>query len=75
MSAVNTICRIHAHAQCTKDTQVLPLLSMFADSGLVHYTGDALLFYNLKVDGTQDTFSLHTGCPVLQGVKWTATKW
>ena len=37
--------------------------------------GDALLFYTLKPDGSQDDASIHTGCPVLQGVKWTATKW
>jgi prolyl 4-hydroxylase len=23
----------------------------------------------------QDPASMHTGCPVLSGVKWTATKW
>ena len=43
--------------------------------GHLHYAGDALLFYNLKPDSSQDFSSLHTGCPVLQGVKWTATKW
>ncbi|CAK0751576.1 hypothetical protein CVIRNUC_002078 [Coccomyxa viridis] len=37
--------------------------------------GDALLFYTLKPDSSQDDASIHTGCPVLQGVKWTATKW
>ena len=37
--------------------------------------GDALLFYNLRVDGSQDAAAMHTGCPVLDGVKWTATKW
>ena len=37
--------------------------------------GDALLFYNLRVDGSQDVASMHTSCPVLDGLKWTATKW
>ncbi|KAK9812070.1 hypothetical protein WJX73_002934 [Symbiochloris irregularis] len=37
--------------------------------------GDALLFYSLKPDGGQDPTSMHTGCPTLTGVKWTATKW
>ncbi|KAI8475354.1 MAG: hypothetical protein J3K34DRAFT_404626 [Monoraphidium minutum] len=38
--------------------------------------GDALLFWSIKPDGkTLDVSSMHTGCPVLQGVKWTATKW
>lgn len=38
--------------------------------------GDALLFWSLKPDSkTEDPLSMHTGCPVLKGVKWTATKW
>ncbi len=37
--------------------------------------GMALLFYSLNLDGTSDQASLHTGCPIIQGVKWTATKW
>lgn len=43
--------------------------------GYAFLAGDALLFYNLSPDSSQDTASMHTGCPVLQGVKWTATKW
>lgn len=35
----------------------------------------ALLFYSLNLDGSNDQASLHTGCPIIQGVKWTATKW
>jgi prolyl 4-hydroxylase len=37
--------------------------------------GDALLFYSLNPDGTHDHAAMHTGCPVLKGVKWTATIW
>ncbi|KAK9842565.1 hypothetical protein WJX81_006326 [Elliptochloris bilobata] len=37
--------------------------------------GDALLFFNLLADGQQDQRSMHAGCPVLDGIKWTATKW
>eukprot|EP00775_Hariotina_reticulata_P010978 gene10978-11133_t len=38
--------------------------------------GDALLFWSLKPDGkTKDTKSLHAGCPVIKGDKWSATKW
>lgn len=38
--------------------------------------GDALLFYSLKPDGkTQDDLAMHTGCPLISGVKWTATIW
>lgn len=37
--------------------------------------GDALLFYSLYPDATPDTASLHAGCPVEEGEKWSATKW
>lgn len=38
--------------------------------------GDALLFWSIKPDGhTLDVASMHTGCPIIRGVKWTATKW
>lgn len=37
--------------------------------------GDALLFHSLSLDGHEDTASLHAGCPVIRGDKWTATKW
>lgn len=33
--------------------------------------GDALLFFSLKPDGKLDAASMHTGCPVVKGVKWT----
>jgi hypothetical protein len=38
--------------------------------------GDALLFYSLRPDGkTTDDKAMHTGCPLIKGVKWTATIW
>jgi len=37
--------------------------------------GDALLFFSLKPDGSHERASMHTGCPVVRGVKWTATIW
>lgn len=37
--------------------------------------GDALLFYNAHLNGELDELSLHAGCPVVRGVKWTATRW
>ena len=37
--------------------------------------GDALLFYSLKPSGQVDPKSLHAGCPVISGDKWSATKW
>ncbi|KAK9827628.1 hypothetical protein WJX81_000570 [Elliptochloris bilobata] len=37
--------------------------------------GDALLFYSLLPNGKLDPLSLHGGCPVIRGNKWSATKW
>ncbi|OWM71607.1 hypothetical protein CDL15_Pgr005794 [Punica granatum] len=37
--------------------------------------GDALLFFSLHPDATVDTSSLHGSCPVMEGEKWSATKW
>ncbi|CAA7399694.1 unnamed protein product [Spirodela intermedia] len=37
--------------------------------------GDALLFWSMRPDATLDPSSLHGGCPVIQGNKWSSTKW
>ncbi|KAK1402936.1 Procollagen-proline 4-dioxygenase [Heracleum sosnowskyi] len=37
--------------------------------------GDALLFFSLHPSAIPDLQSLHAGCPVLKGEKWSATKW
>lgn len=37
--------------------------------------GDAVLFWSIKPDGRFDPGSLHGSCPVIKGVKWSATKW
>ncbi|KAH1208509.1 putative prolyl 4-hydroxylase 4 [Glycine max] len=37
--------------------------------------GDALLFFSLYPNAIPDTMSLHAGCPVIEGEKWSATKW
>ena len=37
--------------------------------------GDALLFFSHRPDGAPDPAALHAGCPVIAGVKWTATIW
>ncbi|RMZ52248.1 hypothetical protein APUTEX25_001638 [Auxenochlorella protothecoides] len=38
--------------------------------------GDAIMFWDMKPDGvTLDRYSLHTGCPVLAGEKWSSTFW
>ncbi|KAM3408067.1 hypothetical protein ACQJBY_001373 [Aegilops geniculata] len=37
--------------------------------------GNALLFFSLHPDATTDPDSLHGSCPVIEGQKWSATKW
>ncbi|KAK1318720.1 hypothetical protein QJS10_CPB04g01399 [Acorus calamus] len=37
--------------------------------------GDAVLFWSMGLDGKSDPKSLHGGCGVLNGEKWSATKW
>ncbi|OWM74168.1 hypothetical protein CDL15_Pgr008479 [Punica granatum] len=37
--------------------------------------GDALLFFSLLPEAVPDPNSLHAGCPVIEGEKWSATKW
>ncbi|XP_057546286.1 probable prolyl 4-hydroxylase 4 [Amaranthus tricolor] len=37
--------------------------------------GDALLFFSLYPNAVPDQMSLHGGCPVIEGEKWSATKW
>ncbi|GMP30442.1 hypothetical protein CsSME_00005108 [Camellia sinensis var. sinensis] len=39
------------------------------------HKGDALLFFSLHLDATTDPLSLHGSCPVIEGEKWSATKW
>ncbi|KAL8479034.1 hypothetical protein ACS0TY_030800 [Phlomoides rotata] len=37
--------------------------------------GEALLFWSMKPDATLDSSSLHGGCHVIKGNKWSSTKW
>ncbi|XP_047310600.1 probable prolyl 4-hydroxylase 10 [Impatiens glandulifera] len=37
--------------------------------------GDALLFWSMRPDATLDPSSLHGGCAVIKGNKWSSTKW
>lgn len=38
--------------------------------------GDALMFFDTTTDYMAiDQHSMHTGCPVVEGVKWNAVKW
>ena len=65
--------RLRVHAPCLSSYF---LHKQCASVNLAYLlAGMALLFYSLNLDGTSDQASLHTGCPIIQGVKWTATKW
>ncbi len=35
----------------------------------------AVLFYSFHANGTMDPASMHTGCPVIKGIKWAAPIW
>jgi prolyl 4-hydroxylase len=37
--------------------------------------GNAVLFHSIKPSGELERKSLHTACPVIKGVKWSAPKW
>lgn len=37
--------------------------------------GDAIVFDNVKRDGSPDPVSRHAGLPIVRGVKWIATRW
>lgn len=37
--------------------------------------GDAILFHSIQPRGALERKSLHTACPVIKGVKWSAAKW
>jgi prolyl 4-hydroxylase len=37
--------------------------------------GDGLIFWSVDPNGKIDHRALHVGCPVVAGVKWTATVW
>lgn len=37
--------------------------------------GDTLLFFSLNPNSSADVLSLHGGCPVIKGEKWSVTKW
>lgn len=39
------------------------------------HTGDAIIFDNVRADGSPDPTTKHAGEPVTHGVKWLATRW
>ncbi len=46
-----------------------------ADLTVTPQGGDAIVFTNLKPDGSTDPASRHAGLPVTRGAKWLATRW
>ena len=51
--------------------------TVFAGAGLSvpPKPGAALLWWNIRSDGSLDSRNHHTGCPVARGNKWIANKW
>lgn len=49
----------------------------FVETGLTvrGQVGDALLFRNVTSQGRPDALSRHAGLPIVDGVKWIATRW
>ena len=39
------------------------------------HKGDMFCFWSITYEGKIDRHSLHAGCPVIKGEKWTGTKW
>ncbi len=37
--------------------------------------GNAVLFFNTKLDGSVEPLSMHASLPIISGEKWAATKW
>lgn len=67
---------IHAVIRCSAD--MCPLLFSacnFWNFSVKPHKGDALLFFSLHTTAIPDPMSLHGGCPVIEGEKWSATKW
>ncbi|XP_065863525.1 probable prolyl 4-hydroxylase 4 [Euphorbia lathyris] len=60
-----------------KATQIEEDFSECAKKGIAvkPRKGDALLFFSLHPNAVPDPISLHGGCPVIEGEKWSATKW
>jgi prolyl 4-hydroxylase len=54
-----------------------PQWSACARDSLAHKprTGDMILFWSLKPDGTVDMGATHSACPVIRGEKWSAPLW
>ena len=71
---LDRVIRQHACASgCSYSQQACTRRDVFV---FCWHAGQALVFYSLFPDSkTQDQHSMHTGCPVLRGIKWTGTVW
>jgi hypothetical protein len=67
---VRTICVYLNDVEAGGETEF-----MLADVKIAPKAGAAVVFDNLKQDGSPDADSLHAGLPVERGVKWLATLW
>lgn len=56
-------------------TCACPKTSVCSSLAVKPRKGDALLFFSLHINATTDPSSLHGSCPVIEGEKWSATKW
>ncbi|KAK9925167.1 hypothetical protein M0R45_033502 [Rubus argutus] len=68
---------VFPHAQVKTVQPKDDVLSDCAKNGysVKPFKGDALLFFSLLPNATTDPSSLHGSCPVIEGEKWSATKW
>jgi prolyl 4-hydroxylase len=46
-----------------------------ADAACPRLRPAAILFHSIQPSGALERKSLHTACPVIKGIKWSAAKW
>lgn len=65
------------HPHVSPSWKIIPyyIMLVFSLSTVKPRKGDALLFFSLHPDASTDPNSLHGSCPVIEGEKWSATKW
>ncbi|KAE8696782.1 putative prolyl 4-hydroxylase 10 [Hibiscus syriacus] len=57
------------------NVSAVPWWNELSECGKKPKMGDALLFWSIRPNATLDPSSLHGGCPVISGNKWSSTKW
>lgn len=72
----------HVHYRAATFLIYLEETSIGGSTGFIHlnFTAEvirksALIWYNIKRDGTSEDRVTHMSCPVLLGTKWIGTKW